>query len=195
MIKENEINIKGKICLLGDNAVGKTSLIRKYVLDIFEEKYISTFGTNVTKKAVRFRRPKDNTFINIALIIWDISGDMSGLEKNIKSFNSFSAQKKYFENAQGGIVVCDITRPNTFQNITDWVRSFKEIAGDMPMIFLGNKIDLQPIAKVSTKELENVANKNNSKFLFTSAKSGQNVDLAFSKMAKLLATPYLEKYK
>jgi small GTP-binding protein len=186
-IKKNEINIKGKVCLLGDNAVGKSSLIRRYVLDIFEDKYLATIGTNITKKSLRLRNPKDNLQINMSLLIWDIMGDVTALEENIHSYNNYAAQKKYFENAKGGILVCDITRPNTFKNIPEWVSAFKDVVGDVPMIILGNKVDLQPVSKVSNDDLAEMAAKFNTRFLFTSAKTGDNVDLAFSKIAKSMA--------
>jgi len=123
----------------------------------------------------------------MSLLIWDIMGDMTNLEELIHSYTKYSAQKKYFENAKGGIVVCDVTRPNTFKNISDWVIAFKDVVGDVPMIFLGNKIDLNPLSKISKDELGEVAAKYKSKYLFTSAKTGQNVELAFSKIAKAMA--------
>jgi small GTP-binding protein len=187
IITKKDLNIKGKVCLLGDNAVGKTSLIRRYVLDIFEDKYLATIGTNITKKSLRLRNPKDNTRINMSILIWDIMGDMTNLEELIHSYTKYSAQQKYFENAKAGIVVCDITRPNTLKNIDDWVSAFFEVTGEVPIIFLGNKADLQPVAKVSNEDLGEIAAKYKSRHLFTSAKDGQNVELAFSKIAKSMA--------
>ncbi len=126
----------------------------------------------------------------MTLLIWDIMGDMNSLPEIIHSYNKYAPQKKYFENAKGAIIVCDITRKNTMNNINDWVESFREVAGEVPMIFLGNKSDLQGIAKVEMKDLEDVASHYNSKYLFTSAKSGQNVEIAFSKLSKLMALSY-----
>jgi small GTP-binding protein len=186
------LNIKGKICLLGDNAVGKTSLIRRYVLDAFEDKYISTIGTKITKKAMKLRHPKEKIKINMTLLIWDIMGDMNELPEIIHSYNKYSPQKKYFENAKGAIVVCDITRKNTFQNVEDWVKAFREIAGDAPIVFVGNKADLQAISSVEARELEEISSKYNSRSLFTSAKTGQNVEQAFSKLSKLMAFAHLK---
>ena len=193
IISKKEINIKGKICLLGDNAVGKTSLIRRYVLDIFQDKYISTIGTKITKKSVMLRHPKENVKINMTLLIWDIMGDMNSLPEIIHSYNKYSAQKKYFENAKGAMIVCDITRKNTLNNIDDWVTSLNEVAGDVPKLFLGNKSDLQAISKVEPKDLEEISSQFNCKHLFTSAKTGQNVENAFSKLSKLMAYSFLKK--
>lgn len=123
----------------------------------------------------------------MSLLIWDIMGDVTTLEENIHSYTSYAAQKKYFKNAKGGILVCDLTRPNTFKNITDWASSFKDVVGDVPLIFLGNKVDLQPVAKITNDDLAELAAKYNSKYLLTSAKTGQNVDFAFSKIAKSMS--------
>lgn len=168
-------------------------MIRRYVLDEFQDKYISTIGTKITKKSIRLRHPKDNLQINMTLLIWDIMGDMNSLPEIIHSYNKYAPQKKYFENAKGGIVVCDITRANTFNNIPDWVNALHEVAGEVPIMFLGNKSDLKPIAKVGAGELEEIASKFNSKHLFTSAKNGQNVEVAFSKIAKLMAWSHLSR--
>ena len=119
-------------------------------------------------------------------------GDMNSLPEIIHSYNKYAPQQKYFENAKGAIVVCDITRKNTLNNINDWVKSFKDVAGDVPMIFLGNKSDLQAISKIDTKELEDVASENSCKYLYTSAKTGQNVENAFSKLSKLMAMTFFK---
>jgi small GTP-binding protein len=120
-------------------------------------------------------------------------GDMNSLPEIIHSYNKYAPQKKYFENAKGAIIVCDITRQNTMNNLDDWVKSFKEVAGDVPMIFVGNKADLQAISKVDPKNLEDVSSKYSSRYLFTSAKTGQNVEVAFSKISKLMAMDFLKK--
>ncbi len=129
----------------------------------------------------------------MTLLIWDIMGDMNSLPEIIHSYNKYAPQKKYFENAKGAIIVCDITRRNTLNNIDDWVSSFHEVAGEVPLLFLGNKADLQAISKVEPKDLEEIALKYNCRHLFTSAKTGQNVENAFSKLSKLMVLSHLKK--
>ena len=119
-------------------------------------------------------------------------GDMNSLPEIIHSYNKYAPQKKYFENARGAIIVCDITRRNTFKNLGDWVDSFTEVAGNVPMIFLGNKLDLEAISKVDSNDLNELAADYKSKFLFTSAKTGQNVEIAFSRISKAMAMSYLK---
>jgi small GTP-binding protein len=128
----------------------------------------------------------------MTLLIWDIMGDLDKLPEIIHSYNQYSPQKKYFENAKGAIIVCDITRRNTLENIADWIKTFKEVTGDAPMILLGNKADLRAIAKVENSDLDELASKYNIKYLFTSAKTGQNVEQAFSKLSKVMAMNHLK---
>ena len=62
--------ISKKVCLLGDGAVGKTSLIRRYVLDSFDDKYITTIGTKVSKKVINYPKSDDGEGIELSLMIW-----------------------------------------------------------------------------------------------------------------------------
>ena len=188
---KNEINIKGKVCLLGDHAVGKTSLIRRYVLDVFEDRYISTIGTKVTKKTLTLFENDDSANIKMTLLIWDIVGDVESLPEIIHSYKKYSPQLKHFKDAKGGIVVCDISRKNTFKNIINWVSVFKDVVGEVPLVFIGNKLDLQPIALVTKFDLNDVASKNNSDFFLTSAKTGENVENVFADLAMKIAKPYI----
>ena len=79
------IRVKGKVCLLGDIAVGKTSLIRRFVLDQFDDKYISTVGTKVTKKKMDFEFPEANCSVEVTLLIWDIMGQALDVLKSTLS--------------------------------------------------------------------------------------------------------------
>jgi small GTP-binding protein len=188
---KKEINIKGKVCLLGDHAVGKTSLIRRYVLDVFKDEYISTIGTKITKKTTTLFENDDSDTIKMTLLIWDIVGDVESLPEIINSYNRYSPQLKHFKDAKGGIVVCDISRKNTFKSLTNWILAFKDVAGDVPLLFIGNKSDLQPIAMVSKSDLNDIAVKNNSNFFLTSAKTGENVENVFADLAMTIAKPYI----
>ncbi len=67
-------NLRSKICLVGGRAVGKTSLIRRFVLDMYDDHYISTLGTKVSKKVVEVPRSEHDLVVRLDLAIWDIMG-------------------------------------------------------------------------------------------------------------------------
>jgi len=157
-----------KLCLLGDGAVGKTSLVRRYVYDVFDDKYLMSFGTKVSKKSM------DVDGSEMDLMIWDILGQ--------KTHESLHAA--YYRGAAGALAVCDFTRPETMKNLKSWLGSFRSVVGEMPVILLGNKSDLE--RRFTLKELESFGDSVGCPVLETSAKTGQNVELAFSEMGKKL---------
>ena len=124
--------LKLKICLVGENAVGKTCLIRKYVFDQFDDKYIRTVGTKITKKEIKIQindEPRD-----VYLMIWDIMGQ-PGFRKILGD--------SYFSGASGVVATCDVTRKDTLYALEEWRRVAFDAIGDVPVVFLGNKCDLE----------------------------------------------------
>ena len=163
-------NVIKKVCLLGDGAVGKTSLIRKFVYDIFEDEYAPTIGTKITKKIEEVPE-KD---INLTMVIWDIQGHKSYMK----------VPPQYYQGAEGVLIVSDLTRPETLENLDYWLKMLIEHTGEVPMIFIGNKSDLESEAKFGSEELATMSAKFNSPFILTSAKSGDNVSQTFHELAK-----------
>lgn len=171
-MKDQELR-KIKICLVGDIGVGKTSLIRRYVLDLFDDKYIATIGTKVSKKNLNVGNPETGQNEDIALLIWDIMGQPSFRE---------ILREAYFYGAQGALCVCDITNRDTFAELRYWIKAMTATAGPVPLAILGNKKDLEQNASVSIEDLTAFANKFNSKAIMTSAKTGENVEYAFTEI-------------
>ena len=170
---------KIKICLVGDIGVGKTSLIRRYVLDLFDDKYIATIGTKVSKKSLTVDNQETGDREDITLLIWDIMGQPSFRE---------ILREAYFYGAQGALCVCDITNRDTFAELRYWIKAMTATAGPVPIVVLGNKMDLEQSASVSVEDLTAFANKFNSKAIMTSAKTGVNVEDAFTELiAKVLS--------
>src|SRR5256712_2100301 len=112
--------MKMKVCLVGEAAVGKTSLIRRFVLDDFDDKYIQTLGTKVSKKELQVPRPKGNDPLKVDMTIWDIMGQ-KGFRELLK--------EAYFYAARGILAVCEVTRPPTFADLAHWIEGVSSVTG------------------------------------------------------------------
>ncbi len=173
---EEERYIKFKLCLVGESAVGKTSLIRRFVFDQFDDKYIKTIGTKVTKKDMRVQNPNNGEPADVRLMIWDIMGD--------KGFRQVISQA-YFFGAKGIIAMCDITRKQTLSELHGWMDSVQSVTGEIPVVFLGNKCDLINQQELSINDLENFSSSYKQSVTYlSSVKTGFNVELAFQKLSE-----------
>jgi small GTP-binding protein len=173
--------LKKKICVLGDPAVGKTSLIRRYVYDEFDDKYITTLGAKVSKKELflMFNPSGNNGYnVNLTLSIWDILGQ--------KDESTLRVRPVYYKGSSGALLIVDITRRDTLDSLQDWVNSFFKITGKVPMVLLGNKVDLYKSARVFYDDLDELGKKYNFPVFLTSAKTGSNVENAFYKLSDLM---------
>ena len=169
--------IKTKICLIGEGAVGKTSRIRRFVQDEFDDRYITTLGAKVSKRQVAFELPGPKQ-VQMDMTVWDIMGE-KGFRELLK--------EAYFHGAQGVLAVCDVTRRDTLKDLDDWVAAVVKVTGHVPIEFLANKADLKDQAKVSEGDVKQLADSHKSTFLFTSAKTGENVEVGFLKLAEMIA--------
>ena len=185
VIMRANTKIKGKIVLLGDGAVGKTSLIRRYVLDYFKDEYIQTIGTKVTKKEIQVTA-RDNQIVDATLMIWDIMGQRDYYRKHIRQFDKYQPQTKFYLGAKGALVVSDISRKTTLESLPLWVDSIFETEGEVPLIFLANKSDLLDEYEYSFEDLGAFARQYNAPAFLTSAKTGENVDVAFYKLGEAM---------
>jgi len=162
--------LTNKIVLIGDARVGKTSLVRRFVSNMFDPSYKITLGTTIMKKEV------DYLTYNVTLAIWDIGGQE--VFRQIRS--------KYFFGSKGALAICDTSNIDSFNNIPSWVESFKKEVGDKPIIFLANKCDLkdQQVTEENMKQL--VKDYSKTEFLYTSAKDGTNTEKAFLNLTRLM---------
>ncbi|MBI5000152.1 MAG: GTP-binding protein [Euryarchaeota archaeon] len=168
-------SLKSKVCLVGESAVGKTSLVKKYVLDVFDETYLTTIGTKVSKKVVQF--DSEGVQVSMSMMIWDIMGQ--------SSFRSV-LQDSYFFGANGIIAVCDMTRKETLQALDEWAQAVRDVAGGIPIIIFANKSDLRERHQTSEKDVELKARKHSAPFYLTSAKTGENVNAGFQAIASAI---------
>ncbi|WP_343330237.1 Rab family GTPase [Polaribacter staleyi] len=157
--------IAKKVLLVGNFGVGKTSLIRRFVLNEFSEDYISTIGVRVSKKVVEYQNE------TIKLMIWDVAGT-NGNEK---------IPKAYFLGSHAAMFVFDVSREETYLSIDENLKMVKDLSGLNNITIVGNKKDL-----LSNEELENVIQKVSVDIdLITSAKEDENVEDAFMKLTSL----------
>jgi small GTP-binding protein len=168
---------KMKICLLGDGAVGKTSLIRRFVDDVFTDDYLLTIGTKTSKKRLIIKMKNPEREFHLSLMIWDIMGQIS--------FRKL-LHPTYLKGAKGAILVCDLTRKETLDHLDDWIDSLYVERKVMPSVFVANKSDLENKHAFGTAELESVASAHDSPFFLTSAKTGVNVEKAFQVLGEKL---------
>lgn len=172
------------IVLLGDSAVGKTCLIQRFVIDNYDDKYITTIGKKVTKKDLVLDTQAGQA--KMSLMIWDIIGQ--------KGYRY--SQATSFYNAKGAIMVSDLTRKDTLDSVMGyWIPMVLRILGPIPIIFVGNKADLVNERQYGLDELEKVAESCEAfgygRYAYlSSAKTGENVETAFQKLGEIL----LEKY-
>lgn len=174
MDNEPTKRVKKKIVLLGDPAVGKTSLIRRFVLSTFDEKYVSTIGARVSKKEIQVPTMVYN--VKMDMMIWDLIG----------SRESTRLHEMYYRGADGAIVVADVTRLSTIENLDMWVTSFRAAMGDKTVLMVYNKTDLEGYWTMDEHGMEAMAAKHNTIYYKTSAKNGVNVEIAFYRLAELM---------
>jgi len=178
--------LKLKLCLVGERGVGKTSLIRRFVFDEFDDSYIATLGAKVTKAEVVLPYSRDLE-IKATLALFDILGQ--------KGFRDL-VRDAYFYGSQGTIGVCDLTRKDTLYGLPAWLDASQNITGYVPICLLANKVDLKEETNVSQEDLNWLGSHYQPDFLYlTSAKTGENVQKAFASIAWKIVEVILEKDK
>jgi len=175
MSKNEQTEYILKIAILGDTAVGKTSLVNRFVDNSFKENYAATMGVNIMTKIVEVREPP----MKVRLVLWDIAGQ--------ETYRA--TQKYYYEGCNGALLIYDITRYSSFDNIkTKWLRDYRKfVKNNQSYILIGNKVDLMDASEIDKAEAEKLINEINAvEFIETSAKEGLNVDIAFTKLAEFI---------
>lgn len=164
--------IQKKVCLLGTSGVGKTSLVAQFVHSMFSEKYLTTVGVKIDKKAVQI----DGT--EVTLVIWDLAGD--------DDFQRL--QTSYLRGTSGYLLVADGTRRVTLDQALELQKRVAETLGGAPFILALNKADLAPQWEVDEARLSALAAENFT-IIRTSAKEGTAVEEAFAHLARQMTAP------
>jgi len=170
--------IKTKVCLVGEAAVGKTSLIRRFVEDEFDDRYIATLGAKVSKREIVFTMP-DKKRIQMDITIWDIMGE--------KGFRDL-LKEAFFHGAKGVLGVADLTRYSTLKELDEWVQGIFKVVGEIPVVYAINKIDLKDEVMIlyGDKEISEATRAFEAPYFYTSAKTGENVDVLFRRLGTMV---------
>ena len=164
---------KCQLLIIGDSTVGKTSILNYYKEGTFNQHYLATVGVDFFQKDVLFGDKK------IRIKIWDTAG-----QERYKSLT-----EGYFRNAEGVLIVYDVTNSDTFNNLKFWINSVKKHIdinkGHIPAILIGNKIDIFN-REVTKEEGEKYAKQEGLEYYETSAKTGKNVNEAINNLVKVI---------
>ncbi len=161
--------IKKKVCMLGSFAVGKTSLVQKYVNSIFSEKYHTTIGVKIDQKIINYNHQ------DINLLLWDIHGE-----------DEYQKVKPaYIMGSSAYFVVIDGTRRNTLDIGMELQKMAAGVAPNAHFIILINKADLKNEWEITRQDIDNLKNRGLT-VIETSAKDGTGVEDAFLKLTKLM---------
>jgi small GTP-binding protein len=163
------MNQIAKVCLMGDFAVGKTSLIRRFTESRFSESYLSTIGIRVSRKTLEISGSS-----TLTLLIWDTAGS--------EPFTT--VVRSYYRGSRGAALVCDVTRPETVASLTRYAGEFHAVNPSVPLIVMANKIDLRSERAVSGEHLEEIAAMLDAPLFFTSARTGEGVEVAFQALGQ-----------
>lgn len=168
-----------KIIVIGDPAVGKTSLLDNFSSKKFKTQYIPTVGVNIVKEQVEL----DDGIVN--LMIWDIAGQPQ----------FYMLHRPYFNGADGMMLAFDITRSSTFSNVQNWFNTAQKFGlSSIPRLLIGNKVDLKDERKIIKPMADHLAEKLNCTYYETSAKTGDNVKLIFQKTAEIVKDSKIKKH-
>ncbi len=166
--------VKLKICLLGEEGVGKTSLIRRFVSGQFDETYIRTLGAVVSKKSIDLQS-RDGSPTRVDMVILDIIGKRTFMQL---------FKDAYFSGARGILSVFDLTRKSTLRELPAWINGVRETVGRIPVVVLANKDDMKDRHEVRDDDIASILADMDVTTLRTSAKSGENVERAFRDLAE-----------
>jgi small GTP-binding protein len=165
---------------LGDFAVGKTSLVRRFVYDLFDDKYISTIGVKVSRKTVAVQR--DDEIVELTMMLWDLAGS--------EEFDRVRAS--YLRGASGAIFVYDLTRPETVDNMQQYVKELHAVSPTARLMVAANKLDLiesssaNGLPALGPERIQAAAANLDAPYYLTSAKTGKEVEALFRQLGQQL---------
>ena len=175
-----ETSFTFKVLVIGPAAVGKSSLIRRFVEDKFSLHYKFTIGVDFMSKVVEYEAGN-----SAKLTMWDIGG-----QERFKVL-----RRNFYEGANGALVVFDLSRAQTFPKMKEWLSDLKQtIEDDIPILIIGNKLDLiAEVGEVTDRaEAQRFAETEKAMLIETSAKAGDNVEKAFVELTRKIVKKFSE---
>lgn len=161
--------IKTKVCLVGDEEVPKTALIRRSVSGAFDEAYLRTLGAVVSKKTVDMGEIEGRS-VRVDLSIYDIMGKRTFLPLFREAF---------FPGARGILAVFDVTRRESLRDLPGWIDEVRRTEGPIPVVVVGAGIEHREKAAVTEEDVRQVAETFDAPYVFASAETGENVEEMF----------------
>ena len=169
MDSNSEFELTIKLLIVGDSTVGKTNFICKFTEDKFKENYFASTGIDLKTTSIKIDGK------NIKLYLWDTAG-----QEKYKSIT-----KSLFLKAQGIIALFDVTNELSFMNLKNWLALIEEECNpDMPIIIVGNKIDLENQRVIEKEKAIEYTNQKKIEYIETSSKTGENIDKAITLITK-----------
>lgn len=165
---KNDVAFLFKVIVVGDAATGKTAVTMRWATGTFSESYRMTIGVDFAVKIVEADGKK------VKLSVWDTAGQ--------ERFSHI--RPMYFRGARGCFIVYDVTNRKSFENVSIWLDEVQKHCENIPLLLIGNKIDLEDQREVSSEEGKDLADKLGLPFFETSAKTGELVTKCFTMLAK-----------
>jgi small GTP-binding protein len=175
--KDTEVfdGFKFRVVALGEAAVGKTSLLRRYTENAFNEEYKATIGTTFASKDVELEYEGGHSR-KVRLVLWDMGGQATYRE----------LRRQFMKGASGAIIAYDVTRPETYMAMNTWFSSFREVCPDAAVVICANKVDLEDQRMVPNQPGHMLRDWFQAEYFETSAKTGADVEKAFLRLARMI---------
>lgn len=154
------------------------------MVDVFDDKYVATIGTKVSKRDIEYRQPDKTMYLT--LMIWDILGQ--------KDYRKMRAQG--MSGSHGVMLVADLSRPETVESVEEfWLPEVWDILGTTPLVFVGNKADMAPKDGPADTRLSEIGDKTEMPVFRCSAKTGANVEESFRKLGEMMISGEFQEKK
>ena len=166
-----------KVVMLGDYAVGKTSMVERFVYDRYSSLYQASIGMVARRKKVLL--PDEAGGTEITMVLWDIAGSQRLVDNPMR--------RNYLLGSNGALLVVDLTRRESLDNIEAYAADLARENVDARIVLAGNKCDLEEEIEVEEEAIIKVADRIDARYIRTSAKTEEGVEEAFLAMAEMLA--------